>query len=198
MIKSTYNIMKKDDINVESLISHYLQKERKPFCPFTNFYPNVLVREFSAHRDLITDIKKIEEPFCFVTSSKDKKFKIWNFKCECLGEVNTMPSLNTIEEDIELEWKFKVDLEKLKEQEYEEVVRIFDNVGGDPPKYDPLLHGDDVQMDDVKPVVKAETRRIAKNETNTRRKRYKPLEIQNTKKDENENEDAEFKYDVKK
>lgn len=136
MIKSNYNIMKKDDINVEAILSHYLQKERRPFDKFTNLYHNVIIREFQAHDDAITHISKIENPFCFVTSSKDKKFRIWNFQCELWGEVNTQPSLHHLESKAIPEWKFRIDWEKLKEQEISEVVDIYQQVGGHSMKFE--------------------------------------------------------------
>jgi WD40 repeat protein len=196
MIKSSYNIMKKDDINVEAILSHYLQKEKKPFDKFTNLYHHVIVKEFQAHDDAITNIAKIDEPFCFLTCSKDKKFKIWNFQCEILGEVNTQPSLNQINIS-PVEWKFKIDWEKLKEKEIDDVIEIYENVGGESTKYDNTLHGEEANKESENRQIRKELKKQVKVENIGKKKRYKPLEIQNSKKDNDDNEDSEFRYDVK-
>ena len=195
MIKSSYNIMKKDDINVEAILSHYLQKDKKSFGRFINLYHSVIVREFQAHEDAITSIIKIDDPLSFVTCSKDKKFKIWNFQCEILGEVNTQHGINNLDAP-KVDWRFIIDWEKLKEQEIDEVIRIFDNVGGEPAKYDHNLHSDEANSDLNKEEFKQELKKTTKIENVGKKKRYKPLEIQSSKKDDNDNEDSEFKYDV--
>jgi WD40 repeat protein len=195
-IKSSYNIMKKDDINAEAILTHFLQKEKRPFDKFTNMYHHVIVHEFMAHEDEITCINKIEEPFSFVTCSKDKKFKIWNYQCECLGEVNTAAVPNLTNDNKLVDWKFKIDWEKLKEKEIDEVLEIFDGVGGEAPRYDHAIHGDDNTIQ-VREDVKQEFKKVVKDEVQTKKKRYKPLDIQNNKKDNNDNEESEFRYDVK-
>ena len=130
LIKSTYNIIKKDDINVELRLAQCIAElKNNPFVDeyYTNIYRNLLVREYQAHDDAITDISEIEEPASFVTCSKDKKFKIWNFQCECLGEVLVLPSIH-INKPIETEWKFTIDWEKLNYKELKEVMKIYDTL----------------------------------------------------------------------
>lgn len=92
-------------------------------------------QDFKAHDDAITSICLIDDPISFVTASKDKKVKIWSFNCKLLGEINTAPSLNHINPNKE-NWKFIVDYEKLKEREIEEVIEIFEELGGTPIKFD--------------------------------------------------------------
>jgi WD40 repeat protein len=197
MIKSTYNIMKKDDINVEAILSHYLQKEKKSLDKFTNLYNHIMIREFQAHEDAITCISKIDEPLCFVTCSKDKKFKIWNFNAELWGEVNTQPNFANLE--VKNDWKFKIDWEKLKEQEISEVIEIFIKVGGQALKqHDLLLLNEDEEEKDTNLSSQNEKNKKlqTKNENIVKKKRYKPLEEQKKEqKYASYNDDADIKYD---
>lgn len=176
-----------------------MQKEKKSFDKFVNLYHHILVREFQAHNDSIINLSKIAEPFSFITCSKDKKFKIWNFECECLGEVNTQPSLHQIREKPS-DWKFKIDWEKLKEEEIEEVINIFEEVGGEPTRYENNLYNDNkngqsednnTKYNDIN-----SKKNIVKNNNGVKKKRYKPLEEQ--KKEHRiatYNDDGDFKYD---
>jgi hypothetical protein len=173
---------------------HYLQKEKKPMDKFINLYHSVMVREFQAHDDAITHISKINEPSCFVTCSKDKKFKIWNYNCEILGEVHTQPPLNYYNPN-PVEWKFKIDWEKLKEEEIIKVIEIYESLGGEASKYDAKIHGPDILYEN-KEEVHEETKRVNRIENTNKKKRYKPLEIQTAKKVDDADEEAENKYEV--
>jgi len=201
-IKSSYNISKKDNINVEMQISHYLQKEKPPFGKFVNLYHHVISTEFQAHELAITNISRINEPFCFITSSKDKKFKIWNYQCELLGEINTQPTLYELTQANEnsTDWKFKLDWEKLKEDEIDHVIKIYEAIGGEPHKSEnDLTKKQDNQLNqkktadasskilDKKPVTKKEGGNL---------RRFKELEIQKKENNEDSNEETE-RYDVK-
>ena len=129
IIKSAFNVLKKDDINVETIVNHNIQNlNYKNFPSFTNFYQNIIKNEFRAHFDEITDILIIEEPFCFVTSSKDKFVKIWNFQCEIIGCINVLPKLSKINFEYP-KWNFVVNEKKILEKEITELVEIFEEVG---------------------------------------------------------------------
>ena len=129
IIKSAFNVLKKDDINVETIVNHNIQNlNYKNFPSFTNFYQNIIKNEFRAHFDEITDILIIEEPFCFVTSSKDKFVKIWNFQCENIGCINVLPKLSKINFEYP-KWNFVVNEKKILEKEITELVEIFEEVG---------------------------------------------------------------------
>ena len=78
------------------------------------------------HMEDITNIRIINEPLSFVTSSKDKYVKIFNFDCECIGVINALPKITHF--DIpKVEWNFKINEEKILEDEINEVVNIFEN-----------------------------------------------------------------------
>ena len=129
-IKSTFNILKKDDINVETILNHNIQqKEYTKFGKFINLYQSVIRKEWRAHMDELTSMTIITEPLSFATSSKDKLVKVWNFKCECIGVINVLPKLSRV--DNLPEWEFKVNEKKILETEINEVVRIFEEVGVD-------------------------------------------------------------------
>ncbi len=199
-IKSSYNISKKDNINVEMQITHFLQKDRETFCKYVNLYHNVIVREFQAHEQAITNISKIKEPFSFITSSKDKKLKIWNFNCELIGEINTHPSLYEMTQGIRTEWKFEIDWEKHKEQEIEHLIKIYEELGGQSHKLD----GDQLTMGESQKAARKysdtkikimEKKAAAKKDAILNYRRFKAVEIQ--KKESNEDSNEEFeRFDV--
>ena len=131
-IKSSFNIMKKDDINVETLINHNLTPQGNNDLPkFTNMYHKMIRNEFKAHNDAITCLTIIKEPLCFVTGGKDKFVKIWDLNCNCLGVINALPKLSKVEGDLP-PWTFKINEEKILVDEIYEVVGIFEEVGVEP------------------------------------------------------------------
>ena len=82
-IKSNYNIMKKDDINVESILSHFLNKTKsKKQGRNYDLNGHVIISEFQAHSDAITSLTLLDKPFSIISCSKDKKFKIWSIESE--------------------------------------------------------------------------------------------------------------------
>ena len=128
-IKSSFNILKRDDVNVETILTHNIVPMTDKLLPkFTNLYINVLKKEFKAHNDEINSITVLFEPICFTTCSKDKLVKIWNLHDECLGVISPFIKLDPNDKLIP-KWTFKVDEEKLLEDEINEVVGIFEKVG---------------------------------------------------------------------
>ena len=87
--------------------------------------------EFKAHSEGITYLTVIKEPLCFVTTSRDKFVKIWDINCNCLGVINALPKLSKLDGELP-PWKFKVNEEKILEDEIAEVVGIFEDVGVEP------------------------------------------------------------------
>ena len=131
-IKSSFNIKKKDEINAETLLNHnYNPKGEYDLPRFTNLYYRMIRNEFKAHSEGITCITVIKEPLCFVTAGRDKFVKIWDINCLCLGVINALPKLSKLEGELP-PWKFKVNEEKILEDEIAEVVGIFEDVGVEP------------------------------------------------------------------
>ena len=128
-IKSSFNILKRDDVNVETILTHNIVPMTDKLLPkYTNLYINVLKKEFKAHDDEINSITVLLESMCFLTCSKDKFVKIWNLHDECLGVISPFIKLNKNDKTIP-KWNFRVDEEKLLETEINEVVEIFEKVG---------------------------------------------------------------------
>ena len=131
-IKSSFNIKKKDEINAETLLNHnYNPKSEYDLPKYTNLYYKMIRNEFKAHSDGIIYLTVIKEPLCFVTTSRDKFVKIWDINCNCLGVINALPKLSKLEGELP-PWKFKVNEEKILEDEIAEVVGIFEDVGVEP------------------------------------------------------------------
>ena len=173
--KSAFNLLKKEDINVETILNHNLRyKEESSLPKFTNMYYKMIRNEFRAHLEDITCITVIEEPLCFVTTSKDKFVKIYNFNCECLGVINSLPKLSKISDTPKVEWTFKINEEKILEDEINEVVNIFEKVGIEKITVGSRL---DKEVDniDINEKVKQEqgTKRSDKAYT---KKKFKPIE----------------------
>ena len=127
-IKSSFNILKKDDVNSETILNHNIMPtDEKRLPKYTNLYLNVIKKEFKAHNDEITCITVLMEPLSFVTCSKDKFVKIWSIDCQCLGVIS--PFIKITKNDKIPEWNFKINEEKILEDEISEVVGIFEKVG---------------------------------------------------------------------
>jgi WD40 repeat protein len=128
-IKSSFNILKKDDINAETILNHNIMPvDEKSLPKFTNLYINVIKKEFKAHNDEINCITILTEPLCYITCSKDKFVKIWNIDCQCLGVISPFIKINKNDKKFP-EWSFKINDEKILEDEINEVVGIFEKVG---------------------------------------------------------------------
>ena len=127
--KSAFNLLKREDVNVETILNHNLKNKNEISLPeYTNMYYKMIRNEFRAHYEDITCITVLEEPLCFITASKDKYVKIYNFNCDCLGIINSLPKLTKIDLP-KVEWNFKINEEKILEDEINEVVSIFEKVG---------------------------------------------------------------------
>ena len=128
-IKSSFNILKKDDVNAETILNHNISPTEERNLPkYTNLYLNVIKKEFKAHNDEVNCITILYEPLSFVTCSKDKFVKIWDINCECLGVISPFIKINKNDKRFP-EWNFKINEEKILEDEINEVVGIFEKVG---------------------------------------------------------------------
>ena len=181
MIKSTFNIYKKDDINVNIIINHNLNlKKTNNFPNFSNLYYKILIREFKAHHEEITCITIINEPLSFATCSKDEYAKIFNFQCECIGVINVLPKLSKYPFP-DIKWNFKINEKKILEREILEVVNVFENVGVNPIRIGSKL---DLQLNKIKYEQKNhENKEYKKRERNLFKKRIKPNSKEYIKKD---------------
>jgi len=164
------------------MLSSWIQKDRK-WEKFTNIQKHVLVVEFQAHADAINSISLIENPRSFITCSKDKKFKVWGYEngCEMLAEVNIAPTINKdFLETNKPKWKFKIDWEKLKEDEILEIIKMYQNVGGEYSKKDDNLpdETDNIanQVEIKKNIqLKKQQEKLAALNALKKNKRYRPL-----------------------
>ena len=179
-IKSMFNLYKKDNINVSTIIHHNLSEKKEEIFPkFTNLYYKMLIKEFKAHFEEITCITIITEPLSFITCSKDEYVKIFNLKAECIGVINAIPKMSKFTSS-EVKWNFKVNEKKILEKEISDVVNIFQKVG-----VEPIMIGSnlDKKMNEMKDNLKAkeESKNIKKDE-NLFKKRFKPFIKENDNK----------------
>ena len=65
--KSSFNLLKKEDINVETILNHDLRpKDENKLPKYINVYYKMINAEFRAHMEDVMCIKIINEPFCFL------------------------------------------------------------------------------------------------------------------------------------
>ena len=177
VIKSTFNLYKKDDINVSAILNHNLtSRKEKIFPKFTNIYYKILLKELKAHYEEITCITIIQEPLSFVTCSKDEYVKIFNFKCECIGIINALPKMSKFPSS-DVKWNFKVNEKKILEREIMDVVNVFEKVGVEPIRIGSNL---DRKLNQMKYEKKSEENlENQKKEGNINKKRFKPIPKEN-------------------
>ena len=134
---SNFNLLKKDDTNVESFLSHlihgsYNERNKIYQQPYHNLYAmNIIIREWKGHLDSINDIEFIEDPKSIVTISNDLYMRIWDENFDLIGEINIFPNeINNkyLKKNL-VPWSFKINEKKILEKEINEVVEIFENVG---------------------------------------------------------------------
>ena len=185
---SSFNLLKKEEINVETILNHDLRpKDEESLPKFTNLYYKMMCYEMRVHLDEIANIRIINEPLSFVTSSKDKYVKIFNFNCECIGVINSLPKITQFDMP-KVEWKFKINEEKILEEEINEVVNIFEKEGIEKIKVGSKLD-QEVNNIDINEIIKQEEERIKNyNKANIKRK-FKYLEKEEKKKDNMNNYD---------
>ena len=189
IIRSSFNLLKKEDINVETILNHNISaKKNYKYPKFLNLYYNMIRSEFKAHNEDITCISIIKEPLSFITSSKDKFVKIFNFSSECLGIINVLPKLTKIDCP-NIPWNFKVNEEKILENEITEVVNIFEKVGIEPIKVGSNI---DIELENINEFQNEnlEEKKIKNDDSKMLRWKFKKLEKndKNIKKNNNTDE----------
>ena len=186
--KSSFNLLKKEDINVETILNHDLKPKDEHSLPkFTNMYYKMMCYEFRIHMDDITSIKIINEPLSFITSSKDKFVKIFNFNFECIGIINSLPKISKFEIP-KVEWKFKINEEKILEDEINEVVSIFEHEEIEKIKVG-SKSDEEVNNIDINEIIKQEQERKKKFDKGSIKRKFKYLEKENMKKNLINNDD---------
>ena len=137
-IKSILNLLKKEDVNVESILNHIIiQKKKIKFIDnnvhYNLYKNNIIINEFRAHEKTIINMCLINnnnnnnnKTFNFVTLGMDNFFRIWNEKLEMIGEVNLFPKLNKkFNNNNNKIWKFNLNEEEILEKEIKEIIQIF-------------------------------------------------------------------------
>ena len=100
VLGSNFNLLKKDDINAESFLSHAIHStnalQKKWYNQNYNnlFVNNIIIKEWRGHLDEITSIEFVEEPMSLVTVSKDMYLRVWNEKLELIGEIDIFKNEN--------------------------------------------------------------------------------------------------------
>ena len=194
VLGSNFNLLKKDDINTESFLSHLIHgsidQQRKYFNQsYNNLYANnIIKKEWRAHLDAITSIEFIEEPISLVTVAKDLHLRIWNEKLELIGEINIFN--NEKHKFIKPKlcpWKFKVDEKAILEREINEIVEMIEYVGIKPIIFN---SNEDIEKSKLK-LIKAEEneKKVEIKEGNEERKKDKKGEKEN---EDNKVEKFEF------
>ena len=180
---SSFNLLKREEVNVETILNHDLRpKEENSLPKFTNLYYKMMCFEKRIHMEDITNIRIINEPLSFVTSSKDKYVKIFNFDCECIGVINALPKITHF--DIpKVEWNFKINEEKILEDEINEVVNIFENEQIEKIKVGTRLD-QEVNNIDINEKIKQEQERKKKLNKAYIKRKFKYLEKEEKKKDD--------------
>ena len=186
--KSAFNLLKKEDVNVETILNHELRPKEPNFYPkFTNVYYKMMCYECRVHMEDITSIKIIYEPFSYITSSKDKYVKIFNFNCECIGVINSLPKIARVDNH-KVEWNFKINEEKILEDEINEVVSIFEH-----EEIDKIRIGsktdEEINNIDINEIIKQEQERKRKFDKGSIKRKFKYIEKDNKKKKETDIED---------
>ena len=137
VIGSNFNLLKKDDINVESFLAHLIHGSSEQQRNFYNqlyhniYANNIIKREWRGHLDSINSIEFIEDPKSIVTISNDMYMRVWDEKFDLIGEINIFPNETnnkSLKTNI-VPWRFKVNEKKIIENEINEVVQIFENEG---------------------------------------------------------------------
>ena len=132
-IKSILNLLKKEDVNVESILNHIIiQKKRMKFnnnnINYNLYKNNIIINEFRAHEKTIINmclINNNKNNINFVTLGMDNFFRIWNEKLEMIGEINLFPNFNKkINNNNNKIWKFNLNEEEILEKEIKEIIII--------------------------------------------------------------------------
>ena len=184
VLGSNFNLLKKDDINAESFLSHLIhgtvdQQKKYYNQSFNNLYANnIIKKEWRGHLEAINSIEFIEEPICLVTVSKDMHLRIWDEKMELIGEINvfqnekhkfTKPKL--------CPWQFKVNEKAILEREINEIIEMIEYVGIKPFEFGSKEDMENSKLKNVE--IKEETKAVKRLDTKEEQKEEKKKEKEN-------------------
>ena len=193
ILGSNFNLLKKDDTNVETFLAHLIhissEQQRNLYNKlFHNAYANNIInREWRGHLDSINNIEFVEEPISIITISNDMYMRVWNEKFELIGEINIFPNEtnNKFIKPHTVPWGFKVNEKKIIQREIYEVVDIFESVGIKKTLFGSEEDKENAKLKIIKKVEKSKNiKKIVENPEELRKKaqiRRKKYEI---KKDE--------------
>ena len=141
VLGSNFNLLKKDDINAETFLSHlihvsYAQQQKYFSQKFNNIYSNhIIKKEWRGHMESINDITFIEEPVSLVTIGNDFFLRVWDEKLELIGEIDVFQNeKHKFTKEILSPWHFKVDERVMLKQEINEIIEMIEEVGIKPIK----------------------------------------------------------------
>ena len=187
VLGSNFNLLKKDDINAESFLSHAMHatiEQQKAYYnqSYNNLYAtNIIKTEWRGHLDAITSIEFIEEPTSFVTVSADMHLRIWDEKLLLIGEIDIFHREKHKFVKKELSpWTFKVNEKAILEKEINEIMEMVEEVGIKPIEFGSK---EDKELSKLK-TVKEEKKiiKIEKKEEEVEVKKKKKLQIEEQKK----------------
>ena len=136
ILGSNFNLLKKDDINAETFLSHSIRStndQQKKYYKqnYNNLYANNIIKtEWRGHLDEITSIEYIEEPTSLVTVSKDMHLRVWDEKLELIGEIDIFSDEKHkfVKKNL-IPWNFHVNEKAILEREINEIVEMIEAVG---------------------------------------------------------------------
>ena len=191
VIGSNFNLLKKDDINAESFLSHLIRvsdNQQKIYYKqsYNNIYAtNIIKKEWRGHLDAITGIDFSEEPISIITVAKDMHLRIWDKKLELIGEIDIFSNeKHKFTKQKLCPWKFKVDEKAILEKEINEIVEALEYVGIKPFKFGSKQDEENnkLKVVEIKEIPK-KVKKTEKSEIKTeRRKKEKVKEYDTTNK----------------
>ena len=163
VLGSNFNLLKKDDINAESFLSHAMHstiEQQKMYYnqSYNNLYAtNIIKTEWRGHLDAITSIEYIKDPICLITVAADMHLRVWDERLELIGEIDIFQREKHKFVKKELApWKFKVNEKAILEQEINEIMEAVEEVGIKPIEFGSK---EDIEMSKYK-IVKEEKKQI--------------------------------------
>ena len=163
VLGSNFNLLKKDDINAESFLSHAIHstiEQQKMYYnqSYNNLYAtNIIKTEWRGHLDAITSIEYINDPICFITVAADMHLRVWDERLDLIGEIDIFQreKHKYVKKEL-VPWKFKVNEKAILEQEINEIMEAVEEVGIKPIEFGSK---EDIEMSKYK-IIEEEKKQI--------------------------------------